>query len=214
MKTIREDEPQVQSITEIIHQLKQPITTIKAYLGGCELRIQKNNSSPKQILNALQKINEQTDLLRNKIDWMYEHAAQEKFIEKPTDIHNLIIEIVSLYSYEIKHHDINLILDFQRLFSNFRINEIQIKHVLFRILKQCIHTIQKNKIHAAQLDIQTRMDKKTVKIIIKSNFLINEEDFEKELSYCHSFLNRSSGALLAELFARSMSFQLTAFQQG
>ncbi len=213
MKKIREDEPQGQYISELIHELKQPITAIKAYLGGCELRIQKNNLSAGQILSILQKIEEQTELLKNKIDSIYEHAAQETFIEKPTDIHSFITEIISLYSYEIKHHNISLILDFQENFSNFPINGVQIRHVLFRLLKQCIHTVEKNKLRQPKLEIQTNIDKNMMRIIIISNFLIKEEDFEKGLTYCHTSLDKESGVLLAELFAHSICFQLTAFQQ-
>ncbi|HHF0530713.1 TPA: histidine kinase, partial [Legionella anisa] len=165
------------------------------------------------ILSVLQKINEHTDLLKNKIDSIFKYAAQEKITEKPTDIHNLITEIISLFSYEIKHHKISLILNFQRNAPNFHIDRFQIRHVLFRLLKQCIHTVEKNKLHRAKLEIQTYMDKNTMRILIKSNFLINEEDFENELTYCHTFLDKDSGVLLAELFPHSICFQLKAFQQ-
>ncbi|MCE0722900.1 MULTISPECIES: HAMP domain-containing histidine kinase [Legionella] len=213
MKKIRKDDSQDQYISELIHELNQPITAIKAYLGGCELRIQKNKLSLEQILSVLQKINEQADFLKNKIDSLYEHISQEKLIEKSADVHSVITEIISLYSYEIKHHKISLILNFQRDFPNFHIDSFQIRHVLFRLLKQCIHTVEKNKLHRAKLEIQTYMDKSSMRITIKSNFLIKEEDFKNELTYCNTFLDQESGVLLAELCAHSICFQLTAFQQ-
>lgn len=202
-----------QYIEKLIHELNQSMTAIKAYVGGCELRLEKKGLSAEQMLNALQKINQHVELLKNKIYSLQEPTTQKKLGERPAIFHDIITEIISLYSYEIEHNNIRLVVNFQDECPDFHIPQLQLKHILFRLLKQCITVVEKNKIHKATLEIQTDMDKNTAKIMIKSNFLIQEEEFEKELTYCRTLLDRESGTLFAELFANSISFQLIVFHQ-
>ncbi|WP_454780434.1 histidine kinase [Legionella sp. WA2022007384] len=208
MKIPIQKNSQMKELLNLIHDLNQPLTAIKAYLGGCELRLQKNDLHPKQMLGVLQKINEHTELLKSKIEFMKELSTQERLLEDSIDLQNIITEIISLYSYEIEQHNIKLTLNFQKNFSDFHINQFQVKQVLFRLLKQCINTIEKNKIPEAKLEIQTHKEKNAAKIIIKSNFLIREEDVESELIYCRTLLNKDNDNLLAELFMDASCFQL------
>ncbi|WP_454785302.1 histidine kinase [Legionella sp. WA2024007413] len=207
MKTPNSRNSQMEKLLNLIHDLNQPLTAIKAYLGGCELRLQKNDLHPKQMIEVLQKINEHTELLKNKIEFMKELSAQDQLIE-PVNLQSMILEIISLYSYEIEHHKLNLILNFEKNFPNLRINPFQVKQILFRLLTKCIYAIEQNKISEAKIEIQTIKDQNTAKIIIKSYFLIRKEDFESDLAYCRSFLNLERSSLSAELFADSIVFQL------
>jgi len=82
-----------QLLLKFIHELNQPLTVIKAYLGGCEIKLQRNELSPRQMNSALQKINEHTELFKNKIYSMQQLIVQEEGINIPS----IITEITSLF---------------------------------------------------------------------------------------------------------------------
>ncbi|WP_010652948.1 histidine kinase [Fluoribacter dumoffii] len=198
------------NISKLIHEINQPLTAIKAYLGGCELRLQKNDLSAEQMINAVQKINKHTELLQHKISSMQELIAQENPVDTQS-IDALIAEIIFLYSYEMEHYNIELILNLQDHTPALLMDKFPIKHVLFRILKKCITTVEKNKIQNSKLEIQTTVQKDTIKIIIISNCFMEENDLEKELTYCRTFFNVDNGTLSADLLTDGICFQIMIY---
>ena len=199
-----------QLLLKFIHELNQPLTVIKAYLGGCEIKLQRNELSPNQINNALQKISEHTELFKNKVYSMQQLIIQEERINIP----HIITEISSLFSFEIKNRNIKLNLDFHDCLFDFNMSKSQLKCVLFRLLKQCIDTAG-NHIEHSELFIQTKPYKKdALRMTITSNYPIKEESLESELTYCRTLFTTDSGSLLAELTPEGICFQLIMFHKG
>ncbi|WP_252581935.1 sensor histidine kinase [Legionella lytica] len=197
-----------QLLLKFIHELNQPLTVIKAYLGGCEIKLQRNELSPSQMNSALQKINEHTELFKNKINSMQQLIVQEEGI----NISSIITEISSLFFFEIKHHHIRLTLDFHECSPDFNINKSQLKGVLFRLLKQCIGTVEKNAIEQSELVIQTKPHQNNaLSMTITSNFPIKEESVEDELTYCRTLFTTDCGSLSAELVPNGICFKLIMF---
>ncbi|CAM2950273.1 sensory histidine kinase AtoS [Legionella steigerwaltii] len=195
------------NISKLVHEINQPLTAIKAYLGGCELRLQKNDLSSVQMMNVLQTINKHIELLQKKIYSLHDLIAQENFIA-PQSIDVLITEITSLYSYEIEYHNIGLSMDFHANIPDLPINKLPLKQVLFRLLKHCIATVEENKIQNAQLEIQTIIHEDAINIMIKSNLPMKEDNLERELAYCRTLLNVNNGTLSADLLANGICFQI------
>ncbi|KTD63547.1 hypothetical protein Lsan_0980 [Legionella santicrucis] len=112
-----------QLLLQLIHELNQPLTVIKAYLGGCELRLKNNNLSSEQMVSTLQKIMEHTDLFANKVYEMREIISQ-----KDSYIPDLITEITSLFTFEINLYEIELKLELlENNLSDFCMNTTQFK---------------------------------------------------------------------------------------
>src|SRR5690242_20642293 len=83
---------QKQPLLQQIHELNQPLTVIKAYLGGCELRLKRNDLNSTQIASVLQNIMEHTEIFANKIHSMQKIITQEEDF----DVAYLIAEVTSL----------------------------------------------------------------------------------------------------------------------
>ncbi len=116
-----------------IHEINQPLTAIKAYFGGRELRLQKNDLSPEPMANALQNI-KYAESLQNKIYSMPDLIKQDNF----TDIRSmnvLVTEITSLYSYEMEYYNIGLIMDFHKTTPYFmKMAELLANGICFQII--------------------------------------------------------------------------------
>lgn len=198
-----------QLLLKHIHELNQPLTVIKAYLGGCELRLQKNELTSEQMINVLRKISEHTKLFENTIFLMQKIITQENSIK----VSNLITEVTSLFSFEIKYFAIDLVLDFHDELSHFNMNSSQFKQALFSLLKQCIDAVEKNRVQTPKIVIQTRCKKNILTITIKSNFTIEDDDLEKKLTYCRFLLSEDCATISTELLANGIGILLTMFQR-
>ncbi|MFJ1267195.1 histidine kinase [Legionella lytica] len=199
-----------QLLLKFIHELNQPLTVIKAYLGGCEIKLQRNELSPSQMNSVLQKINEHTELFKDKIYSMQQLIVQEEGV----NISSIITEITSLFFLEIKHHHIQLTLDFHESLPDFNMQKSQLKCVLFRLLKQCIDSVEKNDIKQSELLIQTKPHQQNIlSVTITSNFPIKEESVEQELTYCRTLFTTDCGRLLTESVPNGICFQLLMFHK-
>jgi hypothetical protein len=211
MNGVVQDNQQKQVLLQFIHDLNQPLTVIKAYIGGCELRLKKNELNSEDVASALQKIMEHTEYFAKKIYSMGKMIDQAEDI----DIYYLIAEITSLFNFEIDRYDIQFSLDIQEYkFSDSCINKFLFKHIMFIILKQCIDTVEENRIEKAKLVIQTKKHKKNAfDIRIKSNFPIAKYDLEKKITYCRSLLFEDCGIIGTKLFSQGVDILFTIFHK-
>lgn len=214
MKRGIQENNQTQGISQIIHELNQPITVIKAYLGGCELRLERQNLKSEELRHTFIKMNEHIELLCHKIDKLNDLSYKNILFSEPNPMAHLLNEIISLYAYEIDYHAIQICFNFHENLSHSQLSDSPVKQVLFRLIKLCIHSIEINKIQNSEIAIQTRSHESVGKIIIKTNFVIQEEYIEKEMNYCRSLLNKNRNDLLAELSANNKDCQFIVFLEG
>lgn len=193
-------------IQKLIHELNQPLTVIKAYLGGCELRMKNNDLSSEQMVSTLQKIMEHTDVLADKV-----HGMQKIITQEDTYIPYLITEVASLFTFEINLYEIQLKLKLlENKLSDFCMNKSQFKHIMFCLLKLCIDTVEKNRVQKAKLTIQAKILKKdTLNLTIKSNFPIEKPDLEKKLTYCRSLLSKDYVTIDTKFLSQGISISLS-----
>lgn len=199
-----------QLLLQLIHELNQPLTVIKAYLGGCELRLKNNNLSSEQMVSTLQKIMEHTDLFANKVYEMREIISQ-----KDSYIPDLITEITSLFTFEINLYEIELKLELlENNLSDFCMNTTQFKHMMFCLFKLFIDTVEKKRVQKAKLAIQAKILKKyAFNITIKSNFLIEKDDLEKKLTYCRSLFSEDYVTVDTQCLSHGISISLSIFHK-
>ncbi|VEB38963.1 Uncharacterised protein [Legionella sainthelensi] len=193
-------------IQKLIHELNQPLTVIKAYLGGCELRMKNNDLSSDQMVSTLQKVMEHTDVLANKVYGMRKIITQED-----TSIPFLITEIASLFTFEINLYEIQLKLNLlENNLADFCMNKAQFKHIMFCLLKLCIDTVEKNLLQKPTLIIQAKILKKdTLNLEIESNFPIEKPDLEKKLTYCRSLLSKDYVIINTKVLSQGISISLS-----
>jgi phosphoglycerate-specific signal transduction histidine kinase len=198
-------------LLKLIHELNQPLTVIKAYVGGCILRIKKNELSSEQMINVMQKINENAELFEHKIYSMQQIIIQEE----DSDIPSIITEMASLFTYEIKNNDIKLVLDFHDTLADFRMDKSLLKQILFRLFKQCIGAIEVEKTLNAELTVQTQLDKENaLNLTLKSNAPIKDKtELDHAITYCRSLIIKDSGALSVEFQPNEMCCTFRVFNQ-
>lgn len=69
----------VEQMSSILaHELRQPFTTIKAFIFGAQRKAQKNALSNEQFLEILQKIQKQTDKLEDIVDHVRSYAKRKQ----------------------------------------------------------------------------------------------------------------------------------------
>ena len=196
-------------LLNFIHELNQPLTVTKAYLGGCSLLVKKNELNSEQMIDILQKITEQSELLEQKISLMQQVIIHEEY----RDVPSIIKEILSLFALEVKQLEIQLTLSIPDILADFSIDKFLLQQILFRILKQCMTTVQVNKIQNAELTVQAQCVKENVlDLLIKSNFPITAIDLEHELAYCRSLLMDELGGLSVDLLSEGMCIKITLFK--
>lgn len=214
MKRVVQENNQTQGVSQIIHELNQPLTVIKAYLGGCELRLERQNLNSSELRHTFRKMNEHIELLCHKIDMLNDLSYKNMLFNEPNPIEHLFNEIFSLYAYEIEYYPIQISSNFHEKLSHTQLSYRHVKQVLFRLIKLSIHSIERVKLQNSEIDIQTICHESVEKIIIKTNFVIPEEYIEKEMNYCRTLLHNNSINLLAELSAHNTGCQFTVFLEG
>lgn len=198
-------------LLKLIHELNQPLTVIKAYLGGCLIRLKKNELSQEQIISVLEKINENAELFENKVYSMQQVIIQEEYRDIPT----ILTEITSLFAFEAQHYGIRFILDFDEVNSSVPVDKSLVMQMAFRLLKLCVAIVEANKIQNAELRVQAQLDKKNaLSITIKSNFPIKDSVAETELNYCRSLFVDENGTLTMKALPDGICFTISIFDHG
>ncbi|AUH74292.1 hypothetical protein [Legionella sainthelensi] len=205
MKGLVHKNSPMQLFFKFIHAINQPLTVIQAYLSGCEIRIKDHNLKPDQMMYVLKKIEEQTKVCNNIVNSMHKTLLQE-------NISDLITEITTLFSLEITSHNIQLIIECDT--NHFNFEGILFKQILFRILKQCINTVEKNKISNSILILGTKMQKNTFNMNIKCNFIIEKNELKEEILKCRTYLMRKNDSIRIEFLSDSTIFKLIMVNQG
>lgn len=197
-------------LLKLIHELNQPLTVIKAYVGGCILRIKKNELSSEQMLSVMEKINKHAELFENKIQTM-----QEIIIQEGDDIPSVITETAALFRYELKQNNIELHLEFPETLLDCQIDKSLLKQIVFRILKQCFFSLEEESLRDAEITLEAKRDQKSaLRLMVRSSIPVKDRiALDHELTYCRSLLTDNAGTLSVELLPNSTCFIVNIFTQ-
>lgn len=158
-----------QSVSDIAHDLRTPLTVIKGNLQ----RMEQNDRLTKQEQNYLKICLDQTEVLKNMVDDFFELSVLESDstpVElKEVDLTNLLVQFIVEYEMLIRHHH----LEPQISLPEKSIKVLAQEQMLLRIFSNLLNNV----IKYARNSFQIKMEQ-----VVQGNIAYCQITFENEMS--------------------------------
>jgi len=157
----------------IIHEINNPLTSIKTYIEILKMKIQ--DDSLKNIVDKLESGFYSIEKLTNSL-LSFAKPSQEKMY--PVNINNIVKEVMNFSEYEIRRGNVSIELDLQKDLPNILGVKSQLEQVVLNILLNANHAVQSRE--NPQIKISTYTENDLVVLSVSDNGCgIEESEREK-----------------------------------
>jgi signal transduction histidine kinase len=146
-------EKAVEQIAEIVHEIRNPLTTVKGFLQLIKPYL-KEIGKEQYAEVAISELNRVNQLI---YQYLQETKSQPHFIYN-SSLNNVIKELALLYEGESTVKNIHLTTNLTTQSIDLRIPESQLKQVLCNIINNAIEAIEENNGSNREIIIQTEID--------------------------------------------------------
>lgn len=206
----------VEQMSSILaHELRQPFTTIKAFLFGAQRKAQKNALSNEQFLEILQKIQKQTDKLEKIADQVRSYAKRKQPELKIFDLGEVTQTAIDNFKDCGNYHG-EIREEIQR---GLKVNgsDLEIELALNNLLKNAAESMASSNILRPRIDVRLKQIGNRIELSVSDNGVSSNqsEKLEKPLSSAKEE-GLGLGLLIVESIARKHngSFELKVGKLG
>lgn len=144
----------------IAHELNQPLTAILSYSQACLRLLQSGTKDSRELRSALERVVETAERAGEIVRCLRDFARKREPQRTSVDVNHLIEEALRLLRSEIRQGDIVLLVDLAEDLAPVQVDRIQIRQVLFNLLKNGIEAIKASCGAARVLSIKTWQTRK------------------------------------------------------
>lgn len=179
----------------IAHELNQPLAAISNYLRGCELRMQQDNCSPKDVSEVMHLVSLQvkraSEILRYARDFT---RKDQEFEWQELDLNDVIDDTLRLLDTTEQFKQIQLVKQLHPAPLICKINKIQIEQVLINMILNALDAIREiNPLGIGTLEVRTgRQNQDNIRILVIDNGCGLPEDYNKKI-FSPFYTSKKSG---------------------
>jgi len=139
----------------LAHELNQPLSAIVNYVQACLERIQSGAGDPSELLSDMEQAAAQAERAGEIVERI------RKFVRKPEarrtamDPNTLVREAADLVKTELRHHEVQLILDLTDPLPKVEADSIQIEQVIVNLIRNSMEAMSETRGDGRRLVIQT-----------------------------------------------------------
>ncbi len=175
----------------IAHELNNPIAGINSLAQLLLHRMEKNKQVTESDIDKLQKIIANTDritrLIRNLLQFSKPSAKKEKL-----DVNRIINEILSLFEYQFKKHNVKVEVNLARDLPPLEFNRTELEEIIVNLLQNAIQFLDKEE---KIIRIETGIHEgREIEIVIEDNGKgIPPEDIDRIFTPFYTTRNEGTG---------------------
>ncbi|WEM45454.1 PhnD/SsuA/transferrin family substrate-binding protein (plasmid) [Photobacterium sp. DA100] len=140
----------------VAHELNQPLMAIGTYASGCRKRLIRSELSQQQLIQMLEKIEQQTlnasQIIQRMRDFMKVHNNKTECISIKTLLSNTLL----IFQHTFKQQNIQLITDIDDV--SIDLDPILIQQVFANLIQNSIDALKDTSVEERSISIHTRYD--------------------------------------------------------
>lgn len=156
-------------ISELTHELNQPLAGISSYLFSCFQRLSNNNFKVDELLLALEKAQQMTIHSAEITERLIKSARKNPVKPQPVAINQLFRHLRPLLDDFAQEHKITICCRLCKKASTVLLDEVQIAHVILNLVRNSIEALRVHVSKNPIIKIETRVTKKNLIICVKDN---------------------------------------------
>ncbi len=132
-----------EAIMAVAHELNQPLSAVKIYTQACQRRLKKmyGENLSSEIYEALSKSSEQAQRAGDIIHTLKDFLCEEEIKEEPTDLNQLIQNVIRLMEDGLNEARIKLQLKLDPRSPKVMGNHTQLELVLVNLIKNALESM-------------------------------------------------------------------------
>lgn len=140
----------------LAHQLGQPLAATLNYLHGCQLRLAHGHHDPATLEQGIREAIAHAEEARSIVGHVRSFVAHHVPEARPTDLHALIRQTLSLLDSDCRRHGVGCALALDAASANALVDPLEIRQVMLNLVRNAIEAMA---LHAGprRLDIETRV---------------------------------------------------------
>ena len=150
----------------LAHELNQPLAAIAIYVQGCIRRLQNNQMSQDELIDALECVKDQSQRASEIIRRLRDFVRKREPQRDKTDVNHLVHEVLGLMDPEIQRYGVRLDLDFEESLPPVHVDNVQIQQVVLNLVRNAIEAMEANAPADRPLTIRTCRDDEQVYITV------------------------------------------------
>jgi PAS domain S-box-containing protein len=142
----------------IAHEVTQPLTAIANYAKGCAHRLRTNNTTPEQLLGALDEIAAQAVRAGEIIRRLRGFVRRGEPKRTTTHLNELVEEVIRFISAEAHERNVHLSVELAADLPPLLLDVVQIEQVVLNLLRNAFDAVTDEQAGGGQLVIRTGRD--------------------------------------------------------
>jgi len=126
----------------LAHELNQPLTAISNYARGILRRIESQNTSPADLLNAMVQIVQQTERANSIIQHLRQMVRKREPRRDSVQVNTLIEAVIQLLAYEARKEGVQLLTCLEESLPPIQADAIEVEQVVLNLIRNAIDASQ------------------------------------------------------------------------
>jgi len=128
-------------MTEILHELKQPLTAISLLSESARRRVSADNESKQDIEHSLQNIGIQAKRISKMIRGLQRFSTENTLQTETVSIECMVREVIELIDAEARLNNVNILIDLEKGLE-LEIDKILIEQVFINLIRNAIDALK------------------------------------------------------------------------
>jgi len=195
-----------QLLSEIAHEIAQPVTSIKIDAKVIEKLLKNTGSvSDDSITKVVKSLNRKTDHCVDVINNIRSFLTTKKITHEPVNINNRISNVLKLMNHELNVNKVKVVQASNDELPLVYMSTVELDQVLLNLCKNAISAMSDHKCKLKELTIFTTVDDDNVNIFVKDTGpgVVDDVNLFK-LFKTNKLLNNTEGLGLGLSLSRSI----------
>lgn len=144
--------------SEIAHELNQPLAAIAIYSDACRRMIESENIEPREIIDRLKDISEQTVRAGEVIRHIREFVNKKELQLVNVSLNDLVNESLDLLKVEMRSHNVELSTTLEESLPLTMADKILIEQVILNLVRNAIEAMDSIDENKRLLNIETAIE--------------------------------------------------------
>ena len=195
-----------QLLSEIAHEIAQPVTSIKIDAKVIEKLLKNAGSvSDDSITKVIKSLNRKTDHCVDVINNIRSFLTTKKITHEPVNINNRIVNVLKLIDHELNVSKVKVIQALNSELPLVLMSAVELDQVLLNLCKNAVSAMNDHECKLRELTVLTTVDDDNVNIFVKDTGpgIVDNENLFK-LFKTNKLLNNTEGLGLGLSLSRSI----------
>jgi len=189
--------------TGIAHEINQPLAAIATYTQAC-IRFIESGTSPKDIIETLDKVSEQAHRAGEVIRRLRNFIKKRESLRANANINHLIQEVVLLSQSDARLHDVTLEVQLASDLPPVNVDTVQIQQVILNLVRNGLEAMVDTPQRDRRLVIHSHLDSEDILLVSVKDQGQGIDEKQLQLPFEPFYTTKNTGMGLGLAISRSI----------